>query len=192
MCAIHKYLWHTNKDIILEKRGPQNTQISKQFIPEVYDSCIKRPTRGKAPEPNNISNDIIKSLPSQWYDLLFLFFQHCYKQKEISSYWKQSKTILLHKKKNPIYIANYRPIALANIIYKSYNNTITSLLTSYGEQHIILYFSQEGFRPQRNTSRQIQTIIVALEDTKLTHKDIYLTYIDLKKCLQISSTMHDY
>ena len=45
---------------------------------------------------------------------------------------------------------------------------------------MILHFSQEGFRPQRNTSRQIQTIIATLEDTKLTTKDIYLTYIDFR------------
>ena len=57
---------------------------------------------------------------------------------------------------------------------------MTALLTSYGEQHRLLHFSQEGFRPQRNTSRQIQMVIVALEDARLTNKDIYLTYIDFR------------
>ena len=32
----------------------------------------------------------------------------------------------------------------------------------------------------RNTARQIQAIIAALEDAKYTNKDIYLTYIDFK------------
>ena len=32
----------------------------------------------------------------------------------------------------------------------------------------------------RNMARQIQTIIVALEDAKFTNKDIYLTYIGFK------------
>ena len=112
--------------------------------------------------------------------MFFLFFRHCYKQRAIPNSWKHSKTILLHKKDDPIHLANYRPIALANTIYKLFTSTITTLLTSYGEQHRILHFSQEGFRPQRNTSRQNQMIIAALEDARLTAKDIYLTYIDFR------------
>ena len=123
-------------------------------------------------------NDILKTLPPSWHDLLFLFFKHCYKQKIIPHQWKHSKIILLHRKDDPIHLANYRPIALANTIYKLYTSTLTILLMNYGEQHRLLHFSQEGFRPQRNTSRQIQTIIAALEDAKLTTQDIYLTYID--------------
>ena len=84
------------------------------------------------------------------------------------------------RKDDPIHLANYRPIALANTIYKLYTSTLTTLLTNYDEQHRLLHFSQEGFRPQRNTSRQIQIILAALEDAKLTTQDIYLTYIDFR------------
>ena len=133
---------------------------------------------GKAPRPDNIPNDIIKTLPSQWHHLLYLFFKQCYKQKEIPTYLKHSKTILLHKKDDPIYLANYIQIALTNIIYKLYTSIITTLLTSYGEQHKILHFSQEGFRLQINTSRQIQMIIATFEDAKLINIDVYLIYID--------------
>lgn len=69
--------------------------------------------------------------------------------------------------------------------------------TSYGEQHRILHFSQEGFRPQRNTSRQIQTIIATLKDARLTANDIYLTYIDFRNAfgsidqIQLLAIMED-
>lgn len=142
--------------------------------------ALRDSQKGKTPGPDNIPNDIIKTLPPQWHDLLFLFFQHCYKQRGIPTYWKQNKIIILHKKDDQTHLANYRSIALANTIYKLYTSTITSLFTSYGEKHRILHFSQEGFRLQRNTSRQIQTIIMALKDAKLTNKDIYIIYIDLK------------
>ena len=140
-CAVRKYPWHTQQGFILEKRGHPNAHISKQFTREIYDSCLKRLTKGKAPGPDNIPNDILKILPPQWQDLLFLFFKQCYKQKTIPCYWKHSKTILLHKKDDPIHLANYRPIALANTIYKLYTSTLTTLLTSYGERHRILHFS---------------------------------------------------
>ena len=54
------------------------------------------------------------------------------------------------------------------------------MFTSYSEKTQIPHFSQEGFRPQRNTTRQIQIIIIALEDVKLINNDIYLTQIDFK------------
>ena len=69
---------------------------------------------------------------------------------------------------------------LANTIYKFYTSTLTALLTSYGEKHKIIHYSQEGFRPQRNTTWQIQTIITTLEGARLTNNDIYITYIDFR------------
>ena len=180
LCAVRKYPWHLHQGIILEKKGNSNTQISNHFTREVYDCCIKRLTKGKTPGPDNIPNDIIKALPTPWQNLLYLFFKQCYKQRKIPKYWKHSKTILLQKKKTPTHLTNYRPIALANTIYKLYTSTLTTLLTNYGEKHRILHFSQEGFRPQINTSRQLQTIIATLEDARLTTKDIYLTYIDFR------------
>ena len=42
----------------------------------------------------------------------------------------------------------------------------------------MLYHSQEGFRQERCTSRQLQTIIAALEDARLTLQDIYILYIN--------------
>lgn len=53
-------------------------------------------------------------------------------------------------------------------------------LTSYGEQHRLLYSSQKWLCPQCNTSQQIQTIIATFKDARLTLKDIYLTYIGFK------------
>jgi hypothetical protein len=113
-------------------------------------------------------------MPVQFHDLLFLLFQ------QISTSWKTSLTIFLYKKSDPSILTNHRPIALANTIYKFFTSTITAQLANYGEKHQILQNSQEGFRQERCTSRQLQTLIAALEDLKLTQQDIYLFYIDFK------------
>ena len=119
-------------------------------------------------------------MPSRFHKLLFLFFKHCYKQKQIPASWKTSLTVLLHKKGNPSLLTNHRPIALANTIYKLYTSTLTSILLAYGERHQILHDSQEGFRAERGTSRQLQVLIAALEDARFTNQDIYILYIDFK------------
>jgi hypothetical protein len=119
-------------------------------------------------------------MPSQFHDLLFLLFRQCYKQQQIPNSWKTSLTILLYKKSDPTTLTNHRPIALANTIYKFFTSTITAQLANYGEKYQILQNSQEGFRQERCTSRQLQTLIAALEDSKLIQQDIYLLYIDFK------------
>jgi hypothetical protein len=77
-------------------------------------------------------------MPQQFHDLLFLVFQQCYKQQKIPTSWKTSLTILLYKKADPTLLTNYRPIALANTIYKLFTSTITAQLANYGEKHQIL------------------------------------------------------
>jgi hypothetical protein len=119
-------------------------------------------------------------MPNQFHDLLFLLFQQCYKQQQIPTSWKTSLTILLYKKSNPSILTNHRPIALANTIYKFFISTIIAQLANCGKKHKILQNSQEGFRQERCTSRQLQTLIAALEDSRLIQQDIYLLYIDFK------------
>ena len=57
---------------------------------------------------------------------------------------------------------------------------LTSILSAYGETHQILHDSQEGFRAERRTSRQLQVLIAALEDARFTKQDIYILYKDFK------------
>ena len=119
-------------------------------------------------------------MSESFHKLLFLFFTHCYKQKQIPASWKTSLTILLYKKGDPSQLSNHRPIALANTIYKFFTSTLTFILSTYGKKHQILHDSQEGFRAERSTSRQLQLLTAALEDARLTNQDIYLLYIDFK------------
>ena len=57
---------------------------------------------------------------------------------------------------------------------------MTSILSAYEKTHQILHDSQEEFRAERRTSRQLQVIIPVLEDTRFTNHDIYILYIDFK------------
>jgi hypothetical protein len=123
-------------------------------------------------------------MPNQFHDLLFFLFQQRYKQQQIPTSWKTNLTILLYKKSNPLILTNHRPIALANTVYKFFTNTITIQLANYGEKHQILQNSREGFRQERCTSRQLQTLIAALEDSRFTQQDIYLLYIDFKNAFR--------
>lgn len=140
-CGIQKYPWRMANSIILENKGPPKSQIYNNFTREVYDHSLKRLAQGKAPWTENIPNKIIKALSC--HDMFFLFFLTMLLVKGNPTLWKHSKTILLHKKEDPLLLTNYKPITLANTIYKFYTNTLTSLSTSYNKKHRLLYFNQE-------------------------------------------------
>jgi hypothetical protein len=179
-CAVRQYPWHDLEGFVIEKRGQPTTPLHSYLTQELYDLSIKNLTNGKTPGPDQIPNNILKQMPPKFHTLLFLFFSHCYKQQQIPASWKTSLTILLYKKGNPSSLTNHRPIALANTIYTLFTSTCTSIFSAYGEQFQILHDSQEGFRSERCTSKQLQLLIATLNDARLTNHDIYLLYIDFK------------
>jgi hypothetical protein len=180
VCGIRQYPWHDLNGFTLEKRGDTNASIANMFDRNTHDLCLKYLGNNKAPGPDNIPNSILKNMPTQFHNLLYLLFHQCYKQQQIPTSWKTSLTILLYKKSDPSILTNHRPIALINTIYKFFTSTITAQLASNSEKHQIIQNSQEGFRQERCTSRQLQTLIAVLEDSRVTQQDIYLLYIDFK------------
>lgn len=82
-------------------------------------------------------------------------------------------TIFLYKKNDPIDLTSHRPIILAIIIYKHFTSILQSLLANCGKTHQILDNSQQGFRAERCTTRQFQTLIYALEDALEEFTKIY-------------------
>ena len=129
---------------MLEKCGDIHASISNTFDRITYDLCLKYLGNNKASRLDNIPNSILKNMPNQFHDLLFLLFQYCYKQQQIPTSWKTSLTILLYKKSDPSILTNHRPIALVNTIYKLFTNTITAQFANYGNKHQILQIAKKA------------------------------------------------
>ena len=180
ICGVRQYPWHDLNGYNIEKRGDPTTPFHTYLDQAPYDICFKNLTNGKIPGPDIFPNSILKTMPPRFHKLLLIFFSHYYKQRQIFNSWKTNLTIILYKKGDPHHLTNHRSIALANTIYKLFTSTLTSILSAYGEKYQILHDSQEGFRAERCTARQLQTIIAALEDARFTNQDIYVLYIDFK------------
>jgi hypothetical protein len=56
------------------------------------------------------------------------------------------KVIILHKKGDPSFLGNYRPIALLNSTYQLINLILAGWLQDLAERHGVLESSQFGFR----------------------------------------------
>jgi hypothetical protein len=83
-----------------------------------FDKSINSLGTGKAPGPDGIPNEIINFLPpatrSALFSLLTLLAHKAFTPLE----WCHSTTCLRHKKGDPTFLDNYRPIALMNNLLK--------------------------------------------------------------------------
>ena len=83
-------------------------------------------------------------------------------------------------KGDPTRLDNYRPITLANALYKPRTTCIVILATYYIESRKILSPEQEGFRADRSCDRAITHSGLYVDGAHSHKKDIVLCYLDFK------------
>jgi hypothetical protein len=85
-----------------------------------YTMAYQKASPGKAPDPDAMSNEIIKFLPDTSHDLIFTLFKLMAKRSYTPKKWCMSATKLIYKpsQSDPNNPSNYRPIALMNCILK--------------------------------------------------------------------------
>jgi hypothetical protein len=119
-------------------------------------------------------------MPPTFHEATLLLFQAMAITGITPPSWLQSHTILLYKKGDPTRLDNYRPITLANALYKLWTTCIVILATDYIESRKILSPEQEGFRSDRSCERAITHLALCVEDAHSHKKDIVLCYLDFK------------
>ena len=92
----------------------------------------------------------------------------------------QSHTILLYQKGDPTRMDNYRPITLANALYKLWTTCIVILATDYIEPRKILSPEQEEFIAERSCDIAITHLGLCVEDAYSHKRNIVLYYLDFK------------
>ena len=145
---------------------------------DMFNELLDHLGNDKAPGPDEIPNEVLKNLPPSMKETIHRLFILMWMTGTTPDIWKQSNTTLLHKKNSELLLDNYRPIALANTMYKLWTGLIQKGLSIYAENYDILSSSQEGFREDRNTMRQLHNLMNVLSDAKLCGQNLYMLYID--------------
>jgi hypothetical protein len=104
---------------------------------------------GEAPGPDGIPNELLKDLPEGVHQAIHKLFILIRMTGTMPKAWKESQTVLLHKKGNEHDLGNWRPIALANTLYKLWTGVIAECLYKYAEHSNTPSSAQEGFRKRR-------------------------------------------
>lgn len=104
-------------------------------------------SKNSAPGPNNISYEILKTIPEEYIGNLSSLFNNIWKSMEYPPAWKKSRVIGIPKpgkdSKDP---KNYRPICLQQTNSKLFNKYIKEELEKHIEKYNILSDRSFGFR----------------------------------------------
>jgi hypothetical protein len=119
-------------------------------------------------------------MPPAFPEALHLLFQALAENGNTPPIWLTSHTILLNKKGDPTLLDSYRPITLANAIYKLWTICIVILATDYIESRKILSPKQEGFRTDRSCARAVTHLSLCVEDAHANINNVVLCYIYFK------------
>ena len=144
-----------------------------------FHKCLRQLPSKKQPGPDGIPNELLKALPQEVTTAMYQLCTVLWATGLTPDSWKISKTVLLDKgKPDTANLQNYRPIGLANTQYKLWTRLITTVILNYAEQYALLSYGQAGFRRFQNTIKQVQRLLMGVEDARLAGRDLYLLLID--------------
>ncbi len=173
-----------------ENKGTRQWLHSSILDQAAFHECISALGKNKCPGPDGIVNELLTLLPPEMRSTIRMLFIVMWATGCTPQVWKTSNTSLINKEKGPeTSLSSYRPIGLANTLYKLWTRLITNALYEYAVKNSLLSSTQAGFRKQKDTIHQLQNVIMALEDAKLYNKNLYALIVDFTSAF--NTTDHD-
>ena len=118
----------------------------------------------KAPGSDGITNQAWKNLPEALLNAMCEYFRLCIQVRNIHPEPIELTTVLLYKGKgDPLWLENWRPIALAKTVYKMFSTVLTDVLADFLKEHQILSWEQEGFQSLKRAQRLTTALWVKLD-----------------------------
>ena len=146
--------------------------------PELRKHLASLP-RKKAPGPDGLPYELIRSPSAKFCHILLHGVNSALTNiRQWPEVWKSGDIRFLYKKGSPVDISNYRPVVLLSAIYKIITAVVCSRLSAIAEKYGLLADQQEGFRPCRNTNRQIQALLWDRADAQRRRQMLIVAYID--------------
>uniref|UniRef100_A0A914WV51 Reverse transcriptase domain-containing protein n=1 Tax=Plectus sambesii TaxID=2011161 RepID=A0A914WV51_9BILA len=161
--------------------------LSDEFTPsEVWGRLCRCPNT--APGPDTLRYNTWKAFDPRAY-VLSAVFNTVRRLQHVPAAWKQSTTILLHKKGEQDDIGNWRPIALSDTVGKLYASCLASRLTNWCLRHERISPTQKGFMPYEGCLEHSFTLQSIIQDARRRRQHTALAWLDLRNAF--GSVPHD-
>ena len=112
-----------------------------------------------------------------------MYFNKLFKGGSFPIEWTKAIIVPLHKKGDPIDMANYRGISLLSVLGKVFTFTLNKRLTEWTESNDVLSDAQAGFRKTYSTTDHIYTLYACIEKYMLWNGKFYVAYVDFSKAI---------
>ncbi|KAG2191994.1 hypothetical protein INT47_006631 [Mucor saturninus] len=147
------------------------------FAPPVVLTALKKLPNRKAPGPDHIKAEMLKTTASTITPILVLLFTICWQWSTIPNIWRQAQVIPIYKKGNPQDPANYRPISLTSHLRKLMEHCLSPLIEPNSPPTDI---SQGGFRHQRSALDRVTCLQQITQHHKHHISEPVLICLDIK------------
>ena len=180
-------IFHLNKVI----PNDLDKEITNNLIDEALISKVITTRKWKsAPGPDGIDYSIFKLVNKEATNFLVKIFKLIIKFQKIPSSWKTSELKLIYKKGDMNEPRNWRPIAIANPIYRIFSCTIAKIMMRLNHQYQIFSEEQKGFIENRDGCFQNAIAIQELlADAQRHNKQLLVTTLNFRNAF--GSVPHD-
>ena len=142
-----------------------HSSFCSPFLPAEFHIVTSNLTSFTATGPDKVAYPMLKHLPRSGMDFLFYIFNLSWSSHSVSSIWKTSSIIPIHKMGKPlVFPASLQPISLTSCVLKLFELIILFRLLFFLESNSILSPRQAGFRPGRSTLDQILYLSQSISD----------------------------
>jgi len=160
----------------------RHEDLDREITLQELQRKIKSLKNNKAPGPDDISNEFLKSLSDEAHEAFLNILNVIMTTTKIPIEWHKLETVMLYKKGAKDDPRNYRPISLANTTMKVFTGIITDRLSDWAEKHRILPESQGGFRKGRGCQDRVFSLNAAIQAGILQgNKKIYALFVDYSR-----------
>lgn len=111
---------------------------------------------------------------------LRLIFNRCLIAGRIPAHWKQSTTVLIHKKGPTDDPTNFRPIALMSCLYKLFMSLLASRISHAAIDKGLMSPNQKSARPHEGCHEHSFALQTITSDCKRNQKNVFIAWLDLR------------
>ena len=141
--------------------------------------AIKSLKNGKAPGPDGIPPEALKTDPTAAAEMLHPFLAKIWEQEKVPADWKLGHLVKLPKKGDLSQCGNWRGIMLLSIPSKVLTRIILERLKEALDKR--LRTEQAGFRQDRSCTDHIATLRIIIEQSIEWQSPLYTIFVDFEK-----------
>ena len=141
---------------------------------------VKNFKNNKSPGPDGIPMEFFKFLDAEGLDCILDILNDCWENNIMPEHMELANVVTLYKKGKFQNLANYRPIALLQSIYKIYATILQQRLANGGIEEK-LWKNQYGFRKKLSTSMPLFISRRIQDYAEHSYDKLFLVFLDWEK-----------